>query len=321
MAHPARMARQPGAYPRVLVDGIVVHDRVYDLAGRDCCLDGVEKADEFLMTVALHAAAQHRAVEHVQGRKQRGRAMPLVVMRHGRGMARADGRAGSGAAECLDLALLINGQDHRVRGWADVEPDDVLHLLGKRRIVRALEGAHAMGLDAVGPPDPLDRAQREADPLRDGAPGPVGDLAGRLGAGDGKDLSDGLGRHGRLAGWTRLVPQQSLDAFFGEALLPAPHRGAAHADAPGDLQHGQALVGAQNDARPLDVLVQTVPVGDESREALTITGVEEDARGLGHAPPTRTSPPHCEPSDCVSALAPGYLHAWPMDSSAWYLGS
>jgi len=30
-----------------------------------------------------------------------------------------------------------------------------------------------MGLDAVGSPDPLDRAQREADPLRDGAPGPV----------------------------------------------------------------------------------------------------------------------------------------------------
>src|SRR6185436_19337499 len=56
--------------PRVLVDGIVVHDRVYDLAGRDCCLDGVEKADEFLMTVALHAATEHRAVEHVQGRKQ-----------------------------------------------------------------------------------------------------------------------------------------------------------------------------------------------------------------------------------------------------------
>ena len=210
--------------------------------------------------------------------------MPLVIVRHGRGTARADGRAGSGTAERLDLALLVDGEDDRVRGWAHVEPDDVLRLLGKRRIVRALEGAHAMGLDAVGPPDPLDRAQREADPLRDGAPGPVRDLAGRLGAGDGKDLSDGLGRHGRLAGWTRLVPQQSFDAFFGEALLPAPYRGAAHADALCDLQHRQALVGAEDDARPLDVLVRAVPVSDESGEALTITGVEEDARGLGHAP-------------------------------------
>src|SRR3954449_12594626 len=46
----------------------------------------------------------------------------------------------------------------------------------------------------------------------------------------------------------------------------------------------QALAGAQDDARPLDVLVRAVPVSDESGEALTITGVEEDARGLGHAP-------------------------------------
>ena len=64
----------------------------------------------------------------------------------------------------------------------------------------------------------------------------------------------------------------------------APHRGAAHADALCDLQHRQALAGAQDDARPLDVLVRAVPVSDESREALTITGVEEGARGLGHAP-------------------------------------
>src|SRR6476619_1918502 len=116
MEHPARMARQPGAYPRVLVDGIVVHDRVYDLAGRDCCLDGVEKADEFLMTVALHAAAEHRAVEHVQGRKQRGRTMPLVAscVMFG-GATWQDGRAGPRAAERLDLALLVDGQDHCVR--------------------------------------------------------------------------------------------------------------------------------------------------------------------------------------------------------------
>src|ERR671939_189314 len=138
--------------------------------------------------------------------------------------------------------------------------------------------------NSVGPPDALDRAQRKTDPRRDGAPGPVRDLAGRLGAGDGEHLSDGLRRHGRLAGWARLVPKQAFDAFFGELLLPSPDRWAAHADPPGDLQHGQALVGAEDDARPLDVLVGTVAVGDDCGEALTITGVEEDARGLGHAP-------------------------------------
>jgi hypothetical protein len=202
-------------------------------------------------------------------------------MGHGRGAARPDGFAGPRAAKRLNLALLIDGQNDGVRRRAHVEPDNVLHLLGKRRIVRALEGAHAMGLDAVRLPDPLDRAQRQTDLC---ASGPVRDLARRLGAGDGKDLSDGLGRHGRLAGWARLVPEQAFDALFGKALLPAPDRGAARADARRDRQHGQALVGAEDDARPLDVLVRTVAVGDDRGEALTISGGKDDARGLGHAP-------------------------------------
>jgi hypothetical protein len=112
----------------------------------------------------------------------------------------------------------------------------------------------------------------------------VRDLAERLGAGDREDLSDAFGRHGCLAGRARLVPEQAFDAFFREALLPAPHRGAAHAHPLGDRQHGQALVGVEDDARPLDVLVGTVAVGDDRGEALTISGGEDDARGLGHPP-------------------------------------
>ena len=42
------------------------------LASRDLALDGIEKADEFDMAVALHAAANHGAVEHTEGCEQRG---------------------------------------------------------------------------------------------------------------------------------------------------------------------------------------------------------------------------------------------------------
>jgi hypothetical protein len=35
------------------------------LAGRHARLDSVEEADELLMAVALHAAAQHRLLQHV----------------------------------------------------------------------------------------------------------------------------------------------------------------------------------------------------------------------------------------------------------------
>src|SRR5437868_3273283 len=56
---PARMARQPGQHFGMLVGGIVVEDHVDRLVGRDLALDGIEKADEFEMAVALHAAPDH----------------------------------------------------------------------------------------------------------------------------------------------------------------------------------------------------------------------------------------------------------------------
>jgi hypothetical protein len=44
----------------------VVEDRVDHLAGRPRELDGVQKADKLLMPVALHAAADHGALEHAE---------------------------------------------------------------------------------------------------------------------------------------------------------------------------------------------------------------------------------------------------------------
>src|SRR3954452_1001516 len=54
---------EPGQHLGLLVGGVVVEDDVDDLAGRDRRLDGVEEADELLVPVALHAAAEDGAVE------------------------------------------------------------------------------------------------------------------------------------------------------------------------------------------------------------------------------------------------------------------
>ena len=62
--------------------GVIVEDDVDDLAGRDLALDRVEKADELLVSVALHAATDDRAFEHVESGEQCGRAVALVVMGH-----------------------------------------------------------------------------------------------------------------------------------------------------------------------------------------------------------------------------------------------
>ena len=78
---PARMTRQPGHYFGVFVGGIVVEDDVDELASRDLALDGIEKANKFAMAVALHAAADHRPVEHAERGEQGGGAVPLVIVR------------------------------------------------------------------------------------------------------------------------------------------------------------------------------------------------------------------------------------------------
>ena len=121
----------------MFMGGIVVENDVDRLAGGHLALDGIEEADEFEVAVALHAAADHRAVEYAGGSEQGGGAVPLVVVRHGLAASRLDRQSGLGAVERLDLALLVNRQHHGVGRRVDIEPDDISQLGGKARIARA----------------------------------------------------------------------------------------------------------------------------------------------------------------------------------------
>jgi len=125
------------------------------LASRNLALDGVEEADDLLMPVALHIAADHGSVEHVHRREQGGRPVALVVVGHGSGAALLEGQAGLGSVERLDLALLVDRKDDGVRGRIDVEPDDVAHLVDEGRIIGQLELPDPMRLEPMGAPDAL----------------------------------------------------------------------------------------------------------------------------------------------------------------------
>jgi hypothetical protein len=88
--------------------GMVVEHCVDHVAGGHLALDSIEEADEFEVAVALHAATDHRAVEHAECGEQGGGAVPLVVVRHGLAAPRRDRQSGLGAVERLDMALLVN---------------------------------------------------------------------------------------------------------------------------------------------------------------------------------------------------------------------
>ena len=78
----AVMPLQPGRDLWMLVGGVVVENYVDRLAGRHPALDGIEKADEFLMAVALHAATDDLALKDIEGGKQGGGAIAFVIVGH-----------------------------------------------------------------------------------------------------------------------------------------------------------------------------------------------------------------------------------------------
>jgi len=104
----ARVAGEPGFDLGMLVGGVIGEDGVDHFAGRDGALDGVEKADEFLVGMALHAAPVHDAVERVEGGKQSGGAMPLVVVRHRSAFTGLERQTRLGTIKRLDLRFLID---------------------------------------------------------------------------------------------------------------------------------------------------------------------------------------------------------------------
>jgi hypothetical protein len=87
--------------------------------------------------------------------------MANVVVRDAFDIAQTEREERLGAVEGLDLALLIDGQDDRVIGRVEVEPDDVANLLDEEGVRGDLEVLLTMGLEAEGLPDALHGGLRE----------------------------------------------------------------------------------------------------------------------------------------------------------------
>lgn len=85
------MLGQPRLHCRMLVRGVVVSDQMQHLVLGRLAVDLLEKLQPLDVGVALLALANDLTVEHIERGEQRGRAIALVVVRHG-------GRAGAAAA-------------------------------------------------------------------------------------------------------------------------------------------------------------------------------------------------------------------------------
>jgi len=66
------------------------------------------KTDKLLMPMPRHALADHRTVEDIERREQRGRAVPDIIVSHRSGPAPFHWQTRLGAVERLDLRLLVD---------------------------------------------------------------------------------------------------------------------------------------------------------------------------------------------------------------------
>ena len=280
---PARVLRELLSDLRVFVGGVIVDNHVDCLSLGDLCVDVVEEANEVLMSMTLHVAADDRSIENVERGEQRGRAIALVIMRHRAGAPRLHRQPRLGPVERLDLALFVDREDDRMSGRIDVEADDVPQLLGEPRIVRQLERTDTMRLKLVGLKDALHRPQ--ADPCRLGqhTAGPVRGFSRRRASDQVNNLLDSRGRQRRLAGLARLVAQQAINALLHEPLLPSPYHRLGFARPAHDFGGAAAIGRGKDNLGAPHMFLRRAAIPDDSLKSMAISSDDVHDNSGSHA--------------------------------------
>ena len=258
----AGMAVEPLADLGMFVCGVIVEDDVHRLVAGNAGVDGVQKADELLVPMLLHVPADNGAIENVERGEQGGRAVALVIMGHRAEPAFLHRQARLGPIQRLYLALLVKRQHDGVRWRIDIQPDDIVELLGKFGIVRELELPVAMRLQPMRFPDAAHCAG--ADVPRGGhhGSGPVRRLARRHGQ---RERHHAI-NHCRLQrSNTRgpgLIAQQAVDTSCHVALLPPPDTGLRFTGLAHDRRCPRAIGTQQDDRCPPRMLLRRVTIPD-----------------------------------------------------------
>src|SRR5665213_1943077 len=265
-------------------------------SSRHLRLSGIEEADEFLVTMALHTSANDVAFQYVECCEQRRCAMALVVMGHCAGSAPLHRQAGLGAVEGLDLRLFVDREDDGMGGRIDIKPDDITQFIDELRVFGELELPNSVRLETVRAPDALDGTCADAGCFRHQDRGPVGRLGGRLSLGEHHDTLSDVRSKGRDTRGARLVTQQAVVTLLHEAFLPAPDTGLRFARLAHDLVGADAGRAQQHDLGTPDMLMRRVAISRERSQTATISRLEDDGYSGSHAPDSHRSSPSRIPS-------------------------
>ena len=77
---------------------------------------------------------QYAATGDIEGGKQAGRAVTLVIVATALALPGTHGQQGRGTIERLNLALFVHAQHQRAVGWVEVEANNVTDFVDEQRI-------------------------------------------------------------------------------------------------------------------------------------------------------------------------------------------
>ena len=184
----------------------------------------------------------------VERRKQRGRAVPNVIMRLLGGNPRTHRQQRPGPIQRLHLAFLIETQHQRMVRRIQIQPDNVADFLDKLRVGRQFERIDAMRLQPERLPDSRNGRLREPHRGRHAARGPLRRVGGRAFETAGNHLDEAI--IGRLARRPRpRLIQQAIQSSHPEALTPLADTIARHLQAARCSSIRVTLGAGQDDAR------------------------------------------------------------------------
>src|SRR5436190_16411725 len=110
-----RGCRSSQAWTRMLMGAVVVHHQMQRHGAGKFLVQAPQKFQPLLVSMPGVALTDDPPLQDLQSRKERGRAVTLVVVRHGPATALLQRQTGLRAVQGLDLTLLIYAEHDRLR--------------------------------------------------------------------------------------------------------------------------------------------------------------------------------------------------------------
>lgn len=288
----ARPASKPSLDFGVFVGRVVVDDEMHVEVFGHVGIDMSQEGEELLMSVACLALGNDFTISDIECREQSGGAVTDIVVGDALDVAQSHGQHGLGPVESLNLAFLVDAQDHGVVRWIQVQADDVTHLLDEEGVIGELEAALTMRLHAEQLKPALHGTLRDAGMLGHRADAPVGP-ARRAGL---QRLVDDL-CHALVLNMSRpTAAQLFVQAFDAELPIPLPpfaDRVLVQLQALGNGSTGLAIGTGQHDLGSTHQSVRQSARIREAHELHSFIVIEHDrgyraTTGHEHSPATGT---------------------------------